>query len=286
MRSPALAVFLSVLICSTPLAILGQTSPPPAVSHVESAQELVARLTPQQKQEFVDAGKAFGSQHYADALGSYKLLLNDLPGDPILAKYASESALNTGDTPYALSLMKPLAQANPDDWQASALLIRAYAESGDKADRDAGFAHMLDLHKRGITPPRLQQYIVERVKAGGKSLLIFTSLEPWGHYQVYNYAQLFDESGHLLLRTTIESNDSDQPLFAKDHPKEAASGVRSFSLDGYRGMGTPTSSTRLEAHSPFKFFIGQPSYDDVRDAFISIATGQTRPMSSRINVLQ
>lgn len=286
MRSPFFVALVVILICITPLAIWGQTSAPPAALHAESTQELVARLTPQQKQRFTDAGKAFGSQHYTDALGSYKLLLNDLPGDPILAKYASEAALNTGDTSYALSLVRPLAQANPDDWQASALLTRAYAESGDKVGRDAGFAHMLDLHKRGITPQRLQQYVVERVKVDGKSLLIFTSLEPWGHYQVYNYAQIFDESGHLLLRTTIESNDSDQPLFAKEHPKEAASGVRSFSLDGYRDTGSNADGQRTEEHYTFKFFVGQPSYDDVRDAFISIATGQTRPVSSRINVLQ
>ncbi len=53
---------------------------------------------------------------------------------------------------------------------------------------------MLDLHKRGLIPSHTQQYIVERIATGGKTLFVYTSLEPWGHYQVYNYAQMFDEA--------------------------------------------------------------------------------------------
>jgi hypothetical protein len=276
------AFLVLTLFIGSAAALKGQAAP---ATHIESQQDLFARLTAQQKEQFDAASKDFNAKRYTDALAAYKLLLKDFPGDSLLSKFSSEAALNTGDTSYALDTMKPIAQANPDDWQTVSLLTRACAEAGDKTCRDAGIAHMLDLHKRGITPSRMQQYIVERVKAGGKSLIIFTSLEPWGHYQVYDYAQIFDEAGHLSLRTTIESNDGDQGLFAKQHPTEAASGLRGFSLDGYQDNGQNSSGQKIETHYTFKFFTGQPPYDAVRDAFISIATGQTKPVSSRTNVL-
>jgi len=212
-------------------------------------------------------------------------LLKDLPGDPVLAKFAGEAALNTGDIAFALETLKPVTRSNPNDWQAVALLTRAYAESGDKAGRDAGIAQMLDLHKRGITPPGTRQFIVERTKVGDHVVLIFASLAPWGSYHAYNYAQIFDQGGRLVLRATVESDDADQATFAKQHPAEAAAGVRGFSLDGYQDKGKNSDGQRVETHYTFKFFTGQPPYDTVRNEFLSIATGQTKPVSSRTNVL-
>jgi tetratricopeptide (TPR) repeat protein len=277
-----LIVSLSILIVSNSL---GQSTSTPLASHIESTQDLIAHLTPQQREQYDQAGNAFNSQRYAEAVKIYSLLLKDFPADPVLSKFSAEASLNAGDTRVALNILKPIAQASPDDWQAAVLLTRACAEAGDKACRDAGIAHMLDLHKRNLTPPHMQQYIVERIVVGQKTLAINTSLEPWGHYHVYNYAQIFDENGHLQLRVTVESDDTDQALFARQHPKEAASGLRSFSLDGYQDAGLNKQQQRSETHYTYKFFEGQPSYDIVRDAFINIASGQMLPISSRVNVL-
>ncbi len=70
-------------------------------------------------------------------------MLKDLPGDPILSKFSSEAALNTGDATLALETIRPIAQTNPDDWQAASLLTRACAETGDKTCRDSGIATCL-----------------------------------------------------------------------------------------------------------------------------------------------
>jgi hypothetical protein len=285
MRSLDPVSLILILSSLTPVILRGQESPAPPAAHLESPQELIERLTPQQKQRYDEAGNAFTLQDYAAALTGYKLLLKELPEDPVISKFASEAALNTGDTGFALQTIKPLAQTTPDDWQAAALLTRACAESGDKTCRDQGMAHIANLHKRGLTPLHMQQYMVERVNTGGKSLIIYASFEPWGHYQVYNYAQIYDEEGHLQLRTTIESDDTDQAFFAQQHPKEAAAGLRSFSLDGYQDSGLNSNKQRTETHYTYRFFVGQPPYQTVRDSFVSIATGQTTPISSRVNVL-
>jgi hypothetical protein len=285
MRSRATATLIFTLSILAPFAP-AQTTPDEQTAHIESTQDLLARLTPEQKKQYDQAGKDFNTQLFSEAIEGYKLLLKEIPGDPVLSKFLGEAALNSGKTALALSTLRPIAAATPDDWQAAILLVRACAESGDKTCRDSGMSHVLDLHKRGLTPPHLQQYIVERIFfSDGKSLTIYTSLDPWGHYHVYNYAQIFDNTGHMEIRVTVESDDTDQAFFAKEHPKEAAAGLRSFSLDGYKDSGLNDKNQRMETHFTFKFFIGQPSYDTVREDILSIANGTMSPSSSRTNAI-
>jgi hypothetical protein len=267
--------------------ILGfaQVNPAAPASHVESTQDLLARMSLQQKQQFDDAAKASSAQRYADALAIYKQLLTELPGDAVLSKFASENAINAGNPSFALNTLRPIAQADPDDWQAAALLTRACAEVGDVTCRDAGIAHMLDLHSRGVTPPRMQQYVVERVKTGENILQISTSLVPWGNYKVYAVGKVSDPQGKLVLQATIESADFDQPGFAKENPEEAAKGTRKFSLDAYKETGLNSGGQRTQSHFTYKFFVGQPSYETVRDEFIKIATGKSTPISSRTGLI-
>ena len=139
-------------------------------------------------------------------------MLKDIPGDAVLLKFASQSAVNSGENSYALSVLKPMAQADPDDWQAAAMLTRACAQSGDNACRETGIAHMTDLHSRGITPPSMREYVVESVKAGANTLTINNSLVPWGYYKVYAYGKVTDGDGKLFLSLSLESNDLDQPI--------------------------------------------------------------------------
>jgi tetratricopeptide (TPR) repeat protein len=245
-------------------------------AQIESSQDLVARLTPQQKQQFDAASQAFNSQHYADALAGFKALLQELPGDPVLSKFTAESALNSADGKFALDILQPVAQSNPDDWQAAALLARAYAATGDNKARDAAMAHMLELHQKGVTPSNMQAYILERIKLGDNTLLIRPSLVPWGPYKVYFLGQLLNAQGEIFLRMTLESSDSDQILFAQQHPKEAAAGLRLFSMDGYQQTGPNT-----QTHMTFGFYTGEPSYDVVREKFLAIAEKKQTPISSR-----
>lgn len=261
-----------------------QTVAPPA-SQRESTSDLVDRMTPEQKQQFANAGNFSSQQHDAEAYAIYKQLLSELPGDAVLSKFASEAALNSGDMAFALDTLKPIAQADPDDWQAAALLTRACAESGDKSCRDSGIAHMLDLHSRGVTPANMQQYIVERVKAGANTLEIWTSIEPWGYYKIYASGRVLDAAGKLFLHATLESNDADQPFFAQQHPAEAAKGLREFSLDGYLETGLNANGQRTQTHFTYAFFVGQPSYETVRNDFIAIGNGKATPMSSRTGLI-
>jgi len=284
--SCALALLFSVVPLLFQPAAIAQTPPVSSSPSRETTQDLIAKLSPQQKQQFDNAEKAFGEHHYAGSLALYQLLLKDIPGDPVLIKFASDAALNNEDAAFALKALQPLAQADPDDWQAAAMLTRACAETGDTACRDAGIAHMLDLRQRGVTPPNVQQYVVESVKVYDNTLLIRTALVPIGHYKVYAIGRVTDSSGKLILTITLESNDFDQPAFAKEHPIEAAKGIRAFSLNAYLETGLNDNEQRTQNHYLYKFFVGQPSYATVRDEFLKVANGTTSsPISSTIGLI-
>jgi hypothetical protein len=285
LKSHAPAFLSAVISMILPVIVFAQENSASLGIQRDSPQDLVERLNPLQKRQFDDAANSFKGQHFAEAFAIYKQLLNDLPGDTLLSKFAAEAALNSGDVSFALKTTRPLTQADPDDWQAVALLTRACAESGDTACRGDGIARMKNLHRRGITPPAMEQYVVERVKTGENFLVIRLFLEPWGDYKVYTLGQVMNVEGKIVFRATLESNDSDQAAFAKEHPEDASKGVRKFSLDGYQETGINTDGHRTQTHFTYKFFIGQPAYETVREEFLSIATGKGTPISSRPNLV-
>jgi hypothetical protein len=259
----------------------GQASSVSKPTPSESVADLIAKLNPPQKQQFDDARNAFQQKRFADCLAIYKLLLKDFPGDPILLKFASQVAIEGGDPGFAAETLKPISQANPQDWQAAVLLTRACAESGDISCRDAQIAHVLDLHNQGVTPPQFHQFAVERVKLDKKTLLISTSIVPWGYYKVYAVGDVNDSAGKLLMTISLESSDFDQTPFAKEHPDDAAKGIRRFSLDAYQETGLNSSGQRTQTHYTYKFFTGEPAYGALREEFINVANGKSAPVSSR-----
>jgi len=178
MNSWAIALRLSCAFPCLGLAAesYGQTPVETATPHRELPLDLVAKLNPGQKQVIDNAIQAYREGRFADALSVYTQLLKDFPGDPVLAKFGAEDAIQSENPALAVALLKPVAGADPAEWQAAGILTRVCAESGDKTCRDAGMARILDLHSRSLTPPGLNQYVVETVKTGTNSLEINTSI--------------------------------------------------------------------------------------------------------------
>ena len=72
--------------------------------------------------------------------------------------------------------------------------------------------------------------------------------------------------------------------FAKEHPEDAAKGVRRFSIDTYKETGTDSSGNRSQTQGLYKFIDGQPSYAAIRADFLKIADGQGSPLAGRTNL--
>lgn len=254
-------------------------------AHVETEQELDARLTAAQRQQFDAAKKAQLAKQYAEASGGFKALLQEVPGDSLLTKWASDAALEMGDSAAALSMLKPLVMANFYDWQAASMLARAAAESGDTKTREFAMTDMAMLRQHGMTPPNMTQYVLERTKVGDNVMTVQCFLVPWGPYKTYYLGNVADAKGTTFMHMSLESNDADQAMLAKDHAKEAAAGFRLFTLDAYRETGLNQAGQRTQTHSTYKYYMGQPPYDVVREQFLNIANGKTPPISSRTGLV-
>lgn len=262
------ALLIAAGVCVAQNAAQPGNQPAPAVPSAPG------HLTAEEKAQYDLAAREFAADNFADALPLYKSLLAAHPADPTLSKFAAESAINTGDESYAIALLEPMAQRDANDWQAVALLARAFAESGDKARRDAEMQRMAVLYQSGAIPIRVQQYLIEKAQVDGKVVRIWHSLQPWGRFHVYDYARVSDSSGNLIFRITLESSDIDQPLFAQQHPAEAAKGIRLFSIDGYSEGPVHANGMHTATHATYDMVMGQPDYDTVRTAFLGIAAGQ------------
>lgn len=190
----------------------------------------------------------------------------------IISKYASEAALNVEAYPFAKDTLKPITDTDPNDWQAAGMLARLYAETGEKQARDAELAHIVDLHKRAVTPQiaKMQQILIERIPIQNGFVRVWYSLEPWGQYKTYLFSRVYNTAGEQVLRIALESSDFDQPAFAKQHPDLAAAGVRSFSLDTYSQPEKLPNGGGTLTHGTYGFFDGQPSYDTIRQKIIEI----------------
>lgn len=111
---------------------------------------------------------------------------------------------------------------------------------------------------------------------------IWHSLQPWGRFNVYDYARVFDSSGKLLARLTLESSEIDQSLFAQQHPDEAAKGLRIFSIDGYSEGPVNANGMHTATHATYDMIVGQPNYDTIRTAFLDIAAGKFSHLETSI----
>ncbi len=267
------AILAVVLACSA--AAQTQTDP-------------LAQLNAAQRTQYDSALQLFKTEHYSEALAAFRQILPQLlPGTPAqiqIAKFAAESAINAGDRDSALPLLKPIEAADVNDWQASSMLARVYAETGQRQLRDAELAHLVDLHTRAASPQiaRMTQIVLERIPIDANRLIrVWYSLEPWGPYKIYLFARVYEPSGRQVLRLTLESSDFDQALFAQQHPDLAAKGTRCFSLDGYGPDQKLPNGPTTQTHFTFGLFDGQPSYDIGREQLINIANGKTKPKTQR-----
>ena len=284
-----IVLYLSALVATASLLVApiraGCQANAATEMHVETGEELDARLTPAQRQQFDAAKKAQLAKQYAEASADFKALLQERPGDSLLTKWSSDAALEMGDSAYALGMLKPLVLANFEDWQAVSMLARAAAESGDRQTRNAAMINLGILRQHGITPPNMLDYVLERMKVGENVMTIRYSLVPWGPYKTYYLALVADAKGVTFLHISLESSDGDQVFFAKQHPKEAAAGLREFTLDAYRETGLNQSGQRTQTHFTYKYFMGLPPYDSVREDLIDIANGRASPIGSRTGLI-
>ena len=217
----------------------------------------------------------FNAGRYGKAVAELRGLLAQIepntPAQTAMAERTAEAALEAGDRAYAIALMKPIEEHDGGDCLARMLLARAYAENGQRAERDAEISALTALHKQAPESPagKLDMFLLEkhRLKGGG-IVAIGYALRPWGPHNTHVRAEIFDASGNSFLVIELESDDGDQVDFRKTHPELTAKGDRRYSLDGFALGGGPDGKID---HALIEFFDGEPSYDAVHERILTIA---------------
>ncbi len=274
---------IAIVFLAATLPAIGQSPQETLPATPAATVSPLQTLSTQEQTEYKQAVQAANSSKYAEATSIYEELLRAHTGDAFLTKCLAESEINAGDPARAQGQLKPIVAASPSDGQAAILPARTYAQQlpGSPPRCRAG-AHCKASSERYCPPANAAILVGADSIEGNRTLLIFHSLVPWGYYHVYEYARLLDSEGKLLQRFTLESDDSDQPAFAKNHPVEAAAGRRILSYDGYIAGPANPNGTAIETHITYSFAESEPSYTDVKAQFLKEAAGIAAPISSRV----
>jgi hypothetical protein len=238
---------------------------------------------PDREQMLDKAKQDFAAEKWFEAFREFNELHSQYPTDDKISEYLAESALNTGSTELAISLMEPIRKVSPERWQASALLARAYAESNRDAERDAEIANLKQLHDTKFAPKiaQLQMFLLERRVLPNGSVRIWYGLEPWGKFNTYLFARIYDAQGVEIYHIALDSSDLDQTVWAKTHSKEAAAGERVFFLDGYSPTQKNPDGTSTFTQALLGTFDGKPAYNSTRDQILAIASDRTSPIATK-----
>ena len=214
------------------------------------------------------------ARNFDEALTGAKSILSANPNSPKANKLVGVVLLDQQKATDALPYLQKALHLAPDDPAVHALLVQTYAQSGDKAKRDEQRAILRGFHSDGkhLAFTQTPAYLIETIHAGDKTIQALEFYEPTGQFHFYYRFNIFDATDHIQSFIALESDDADQATFAQQHPKEAAVGERRFSLDGYARSADGHVSQAL-----YKFFDGQPSYDDVRDLVVKLVQKANRP---------
>ncbi len=270
MRSTRL-VFLSLF-----LGLAISIARPNLAESQESATTAAATsstLTPEQRALFDEAGKEFNSGQFADALPKLRQLHDQVPANNTITKFTAEAAVNTGDFALASSLLGSILASDPDDPQALGIQAHLYGQQHEVEKRDAVLDHLQKLHDaHQPVPPTV---IVEKDPiAGGGFVRICDYLEPWSRFHIVLLAEFYDSAGQRTHRVALESDDIDQVNFAREHPDQAATGVRIYSMDSYAETRNADGKVVGQVHgtlcpAPGCFMTGRPTYEFFREAVLN-----------------
>lgn len=247
-----------------------------AQSGAESAQahdNPLAVLSPENRALFNALREAAEKGHDAETLEDGKKLLPALKPDTPLAEFvtqlSADAAVDTGETTYALTLIKPLAETHPKNWRAVSLLARLYAESGEKTLRDQQIASVISLHKETTDPDfgKLHVFPIQKVALHSGYAVFLYPFEPLRPNNSYLVALIYSSEGKQDYRIELESADVDQVFFKAMRP-----GERRFSIDSFRK--NETSANWPETQALHGFVDGKFDYDSMRDEMIKVANGE------------
>lgn len=270
-RFYSVAAFVAFALPAAMFSAAAQTTHEPAAKSAPSNPD--AGISQQAESKVI---ASLESRNFAAALTGAKAILAANPQSPKANKLVGVVLLDQNRAAAALPYFQNALQLSPNDPTVNALLLQAYAETGDKVHRDQQRAILRRYHDDGKHPvfAQIPSFLIETIPAGNKTIQAAEFYHPSGQLHFYYRFNVFDSAGHLQSFFALESDDTDQPFFTRLHPRLAAAGQRRFSLDGYARAADGKITQAL-----YMFFNGEPSYDDVRNLVVRLVQEGREPVS-------
>jgi tetratricopeptide (TPR) repeat protein len=190
--------------------------------------------------------------------------------------YLAKCEINLKNFDAAIADFQHIIAVAPKDWSSHSGLALAYAQKGDWAAFDKERAVIKDARDKNM--PGVDKDhgdVVDSFTVNGEPYEVRYFYKLFGRYNV-RYAFLhFGKDGNADHWIEIESLDVDQGMFAEKHPKEAAAGVRVYSMDSMK-----MSPSGFPDQGLIKFYEGEPTYETLRADAINAIQKQAKPSAS------
>ncbi len=190
------------------------------------------------------------------------------PPDIVIYNLYGHCWLRLKDYTAAIDAFQHALQIQPDEWHNVSSLMRAYTLAEKTRESDELQKHIAELEREGKLPDNFN-YVFETFQVGDQQVEVSKFLKLSGFYGERYWFNAYDNKGTLVFRVALESNQLEQPLWAKEHKKLAAAGGRQFSLDGYSAG----------SHYTYGFYDGEPDYALVRNDVEKVLRGEKHPIT-------
>ncbi|HXH41841.1 MAG TPA: MBL fold metallo-hydrolase [Thermoanaerobaculia bacterium] len=225
--------------------------------------------SPEIAQKMRDAQQAFGAGDCGRAQAMLREVIAADPRNYTAHLLSAHCLLRQKDYAAASGEFRRMLELRPDTQQGLLGLIETYARSGDTAHRDAEVGHLRALMKAGTLPMTLR-FVREEFTAGDNSVVV--SEYPYLTALRSRYLfDVFDAQQKLAQRLELVSREGDQAAFRERHPREAAAGVRRFSLLSRRLTPAPEANEATVR----VYDRGEPAYEQVAADVKAVLAGKT-----------
>lgn len=227
--------------------------------------------------------QALSRGDYSTAQTFFAEYLKDNSNDVGALFFAGNAALGLQQYDAAAQYFQEAIKVKPSLWPAHKNLVIVYAAQEKWSEFDQERKLLQDARASGaagLNPA--DSDVIDVIHIGAERYIVRSYAQPVGRFHTrYNFTH-FGPDGKLDSWISCESDDVDQVFFAKAHPKEAAAGLRSFSLDSYTAM-KPTADGKgyTQTQALIKFYPdGEPTYETVRADVLNVLEHKTGSLAS------
>jgi hypothetical protein len=227
---------------------------------------------PLQNSDFANVRADLLSGNRQQALGEAETILNGHPGNAEASFMIGTLLLDYGKPEEAIVCFRNSQAAWPGSTDVHAGLLEAYAETGDRKDRDIERAILRGYHADGHHPTaaKTSGIVIERFRAGDRSIEAVEYFAPQGPDHVWYRFTASDDKGAILGSYAFAADDQDESAYRHEHPDVAGSTLHRYALESFFGGNSSTIGT----------IDGAPTYDDFRTRVVNAVQAETSTASA------